>query len=417
MRPGATQRRPAQTDDSVGRRHRPDYWLPLLSTGLLGIGLIVIYSISPGLAGQNNVSENYYVSRQLMAILLGVVAFLVMANVPITFWRSVQKPLIILAVVASLAVRLVGEEVNGAYRWIQLGGMSFQAVELIKFALLIWFASFLADRLARGELSDQNRTLKPMFIALVLIGVVVAFLQSDFGSTAVMVAMMAAMTFVVGMPLKKIVMIGAIVGIGGLLLISSTPYRRERLTTFLNPQQDCQNEGYQSCQALIAVGSGGIFGLGLAQSVQAYGYLPEAQNDSIFAIYAEKFGFVGVTVLIGMFMALFARLFKIIEHTPDIYSRLIVTGILAWLSTQALINMGAMLGVLPLKGITLPFISYGGTSLLFITGVIGLAFQISRYTSYGRINTNSYAQGTNPESATDRRGNRRPHNPVVSRRP
>lgn len=416
MRIGAAPRRPVQQETAVGRRHRPDYWLPLLSTGLLGIGLIVIYAISPGLAGQNNVGENYFVSKQLIAIFLGIVAFVVMANVPLTFWRSVQKPLIIIAGVAALAVRLLGEEVNGAYRWIQLGGMSFQAVELIKFALLIWMAAFLAERLQRNELSNTERTLKPLLIVLVIIGVVVALLQSDFGSTAVMVAMMAAMVFVAGMPLRKVMIVGAIVALGGFLLIASTPYRRERLATFMNPERDCQNAGYQACQALIAVGSGGMFGLGLAQSVQAYGYLPEAQNDSIFAIYAEKFGFLGVVVLLGLFMALFARMIKLIEHTPDIFSRLIVTGILAWLSTQALINMGAMLGVLPLKGITLPFISYGGTSLLFITGVVGLAFQVSRYTSYGRINTNSYGSGSNQDS-TDRRGNGRAYHPPVSRRP
>lgn len=415
MRPGAAQRRPAHQDQSVGRRHRPDYWLPLLSTALLGIGLVVIYAISPGLAGQNNVGENYFVSKQLIAIALGIIAFVAMANIPLGFWRRVQKPLIIAAGVAALAVRLLGEEVNGAYRWIQLGGMSFQAVELIKFALLIWLAAFLAERMERGELGSTDKTLKPLFFVLGIIGVVVALMQSDFGSTAVMVAMMAAMAFVAGMPFRKVLMVGGIVAIGGVLLIASTPYRRERLATFMNPEQDCQNAGYQACQALIAVGSGGVFGLGLAQSVQAYGYLPEAQNDSIFAIYAEKFGFIGVVAMIGLFMALFSRFIKIIEHTPDIYSRLIVTGILAWLSTQALINMGAMLGVLPLKGITLPFISYGGTSLLFITGMVGLAFQISRYTSYGRINTNNYGSSAT-QSATDRRGNGRAYHPPVSRR-
>ncbi len=414
---GATNRRPVTTTEQGGRRHRPDYWLPLLSTALLGIGMVVIYAISPGLAGQNNVSESYYVSKQLISIVLGVIAFLVMANVPLQFWRRVQKPLIIAAGVAALAVRLVGEEVNGAYRWIQLGGMSFQAVELIKFALLIWMASFLTERLQNGELGSTDKALKPLFFALGSIGVVVAILQGDFGSTAVMVSMMAAMVFVVGMPLRRVLAVGAIVAIGATMLIASTPYRRERLATFVNPERDCQNAGYQACQALIAVGSGGMFGLGLAQSVQAYGYLPEAANDSIFAIYAEKFGFLGVTVLVGLFMALFSRLFKIIEHTPDMFSRLIVVGILAWLSTQALINMGAMLGLLPLKGITLPFISYGGTSLLFITGMVGLAFQVSRYTSYGRINTNNYEQGISNKNPADRWGDRRAYHPPVSRRP
>jgi cell division protein FtsW len=164
--------------------------------------------------------------------------------------------------------------------------------------------------------------------------------------------------------------------------IVSTPYRRDRFETFLNPQRDCQNTGYQACQALIAVGSGGLVGLGLGRSVQAYGYLPEAQNDSIFAIYAEKFGFIGSILLLGLYGMFFNRLKRIIERAPDQYSRLIVVGIAAWLAVQTMINIGAMLGLLPLKGITLPFVSYGGTSVLFIMAAVGMAFNISRYTSF-----------------------------------
>jgi cell division protein FtsW len=177
-------------------------------------------------------------------------------------------------------------------------------------------------------------------------------------------------------------MFGGIILIGATLAISVSPYRRDRLQTFMHPERDCQNVGYQACQALIAVGSGGMFGKGLAQSVQAYGYTPEAANDSIFAVYAEMFGFIGVTVLLGLFIAFFTRLLRIMERAPDTTSRLLITGVLAWLSTQELINIGAMIGLLPLKGITLPFISYGGTSIIFVTAAVGLAFNVSRYTTY-----------------------------------
>jgi len=194
--------------------------------------------------------------------------------------------------------------------------------------------------------------------------------------------MMAAMSYVAGLPLKRVMQISAVVVCATVMVLAIWPsYRRDRLFTFLHPEKDCLTTGYQACEALISVGSGGLFGLGLAKSVQAYGYQPEAANDSIFAIYAEKFGFLGVSVLLGLFIAFFARLKQIIEQSPDDYSRLITTGVLAWLSTQAFINIGAMIGLLPLKGITLPFISYGGTSLIFVTGAVGLVFQISRYTS------------------------------------
>ena len=386
------------------RRHKPDYWLLLLSIILFVIGLVVVYAISPGLSAQKQVSENYFVTKQIVAIGLGTLAFLVTANMPLQWWRKLERPLIITAVIASIAVRLVGEEVNGAYRWIQIGGLSFQAAELIKLTLLVWLAGFLTDRIRQNKISDYEATQKPLLIVLLLLAVVVAKLQSDLGSTGVMVAIMGSMIFVAGLPLKKVAVIGLIVIAGAGLLIMSSSYRRDRFATFLNPTRDCQSTGYQACQALIAVGSGGIGGMGLAQGVQAYGYLPEAANDSIFAIYAEKFGFLGVSVLLGLFVAFFARLKSIIERAPDTYSRLLVVGVLAWLSTQALINIGAMIGLLPLKGITLPFISYGGTSLVFILAAVGIAFQVSRYTSYSvSITDEAYENKANDNSVGGRR--------------
>jgi cell division protein FtsW len=210
----------------------------------------------------------------------------------------------------------------------------------------------------------------------------VAGIQSDLGSTGVIVAMMGLMAFIAGLPMKRVLMVVAIIGIGTLLAVAAVPYRRERLLAFTHPESDCLNAGYQACQALIAVGSGGMAGLGLGKSVQAYGYLPEAANDSIFAIYAEKFGFIGCIVLLAILAGFFYRLKYIAEHTPDAFSRLLVAGVLSWLSVQAFINIGAMIGLLPLKGITLPFISYGGTSVVFASAAVGIVFQISRYTNF-----------------------------------
>lgn len=395
------------------RRHRPDYILPMLAVCLIVAGLIVLFAISPALAAQKNVAENYFINRQTIAVLLSVAIFFLVGKLPLNSWRRLEKPLIILSVISAIVVRLLGEQVNGAYRWIQIGGLSFQPAELIKFTLLIWLSFFFADRIKNDTLNDFNKTLKPLIIVLFLIGFVVGVLQSDLGSSAVMVAMMGALAFVAGLPMKKVLLVGSVIVIGVVLLISATPYRRERLKTFVNPSADCQTTGYQTCQALIAVGTGGIFGLGLARSVQAYGYLPEAANDSIFAIYAEKFGFIGSAGLLALFVALFARLTKIAERAPDDYTRLIVVGVLVWFSVQSMINIGAMLGLLPLKGITLPFISYGGTSLIFVSAALGLVFNISRYTDY-RV---SKTRGVRNDNHVGRRGNRRTHSTVVSRRP
>jgi len=383
----STRRRPlsqtASEELNLGRRHKPDYWLLIWCAALLAIGLVVVYAISPALSAANHVSSSYYVSKQLLAIGLSLVAFVVTTQVPLKWWHHAYKPLLILAGLATLLALVL--PVNPAYpahRWVRLGGFSFQSVELVKFAVLVWLAGFLATAIAQGNIKSTSKTLRPLIIAIVVIGVVVAGIQSDLGSTGVIIIMMAVMAYVAGLPMGKIAMISAVILIGLILAVSSTPYRRARLETYLHPQSNCQGSGYQACQAIIAVGSGGMIGLGLGSGVQAYGYLPEAANDSIFAIYAEKFGFVGAIILLVVFMAFFSRLKTIAERLPDDFSRLLVIGTLAWLSTQSFVNVGAMIGILPLKGITLPFISYGGTSVVFAVAAVGLAFQASRYASY-----------------------------------
>lgn len=371
------------TDSQQVRRHRPDYWLLVVAMFLVVIGLTVVYAISPALSATSGGSASHYVSRQLIAIVLSIIAFLITSRVPLKTWRRLQTPLLVIAALGTL-IALVTPVIPQypAHRWIRLGGLSLQSVEALKFALLIWLGSFLAVRHNQNTLADSKVTLQPILIALAAIGIVVAGIQSDLGSTGVIVAMVGAMAFIAGLPMRKFLTIAVIVAAGTILAVSAIPYRRERLLTYLHPANNCLTTGYQSCQALIAVGSGGINGLGLGKSVQAYGYLPEAQNDSIFAIYAEKFGFIGVMALLSLFVVLFARLRLIIERAPDMFSRLVVAGILAWLSTQMIINVGAMLGLLPLKGITLPFVSYGGTSVLFVGAALGLVFQISHYTSF-----------------------------------
>ncbi len=407
MRPQQAPRRRSQIlrqDLGLGRRHRPDYVLLIISAALLAIGLVVVYAIGPALAIANHVGSNYYVSKQILAIALSILAFFVTAQVPLSWWRHAYKPLLLVAALATLLALVL--PVNPAYpahRWVRLGGFSFQSVELVKFAITVWLAGFLAERVYEGNIGSSATTLKPILIALLVVGLVVAGVQSDLGSTGVMVAIVATMAFIAGLPLKRIGLIGAIIVVGLLLAISVAPYRKDRLQAYLHPEANCQTTGYQACQALIAVGSGGMIGLGLGSSVQAYGYLPEAANDSIFAIYAEKFGFVGSILLLALFVGFFARLKLIAERLPDNFSRFLVIGILAWLSVQTLVNIGAMIGLLPLKGITLPFISYGGTSVVFVAAAVGLVFQASRYTSLAAPRIGSDSSRTRFQNDTLRR--------------
>jgi cell division protein FtsW len=420
-RPRRSSSRQAYTKNGTEllRKHRPDYALLIICAILLVVGLITIYAISPGLSESTNTSPSYYVVKQMIAIGVGLVGFGLVVYLPVEIWQKYLKILLVVSIVAAFGVRLVGEKVNGAYRWIQIGGFSFQAVELIKFTLVIWLATFLAQRIKDGSLTNSKSTLKPLVIVLLMIGIVVAGLQSDLGSTGVMVIMMAVMCFVAGLPLKRVAIIGGIVALGLVLAVSSSSYRRERLFTFLHPTQNCQSTGtgYQACQAIIAVGSGGLAGKGLAKGVQDYGYLPESDNDSIFAVYAEQFGFIGTAVLITLFLALFIRLKDIMEKAPNDYTRFIVAGVLAWLAAQTLINVGAMIGLLPLKGITLPLISYGGTSLIFVMMALGLVFNISHYTT-ARVNDEEETlRGNKYENLALRRRDGRAYHANLGNRP
>jgi cell division protein FtsW len=416
-----TRRRQSYLQDrNQTRRHSPDYWLLILTVALAAVGVVVVFSISPALEVEKGVDGGQYVLRQIIAVLLGLVLFFAAAAIPLARWKTLYKPLLVLAgVITLLALAMPVNEQYPAHRWIRMAGFSFQSVELLKFAGILWLAGFLSWRASNGLMANINKTLRPLFFVFLATGVVVAGLQSDLGSFGVIVAVMFAMVFAAGLPMKK-VMLGLIaILLLGTIFIASTPYRRDRLTAFLHPESDCLTTGYQACQALIAVGSGGMIGLGLGRSVQAYGYLPEAENDSIFAIYAEKFGFIGCAALLGLFAAFFTRIKKVMERAPDDFSRFVVLGILVWLSAQTVINIGAMIGLLPLKGITLPLVSYGGSSVLMVMAALGVVFQVSRHTLYSIPEEGSNNPTSGGTSYEDRRSGRRvrgAYNPSPGRR-
>lgn len=361
------------------RRHRPDYLLLVLASIMLGIGLIVMYAISPAMAAlSGEVSDNYYVGRQFIAIILGLFVFFISSKIKLETWQRWQNLIIISALLLSIATVVLGGLSN---RWIQIGSLlSFQPVELVKFAVVLNGSFLLASISGQGKMAKIS-ALKPLIAIFIVFGFIIIALQKDLGSAFILFCIAAVMAFLAGLPLKRLMIFIAVIVSIVAIAIGSTSYRRERFMTYLQPERDCSSSGYHACQALIAVGSGGVFGVGLGRSVQAYGYLPKAANDSIFAIIAEKFGFVGSVILLTMIGALLLRILNIMQRAPNKVTQLICAGVFAWLAIQSFVNIGAMIGLLPVKGITLPFISAGGTSLTFVMMALGVVFNISSYTN------------------------------------
>lgn len=407
-------RRAIRAGGDAVRRHRGDLLIVLFMSILMLLGLVVIYSISPALtarinAAGNTLDQNHFMYRQVEYLLVGMVAFVITAFVPLEWWRKNQHKVLIAAMLLCL-VPIVAQGsaislcTNGACRWINLGFVTVQPAEILKFALLIFMASFMAKRMSEGKLNSPQETLWPLAIMLAVVSLIVIVLQKDLGTGVTIFGVVVTMLYVAGLDKRYfgaalLLLVGA-----GLILTITSPHRMDRVSTFLSSStDDSSGTGYHINQALIAVGSGGMTGKGLGRSIQAFGYLPEAANDSIFAILAEKFGFVGTLAVLGIFAVLFVRLLKVMDCAANTYQRLIVAGVFGWLFTHTVVNVGAMLGIFPLTGITLPFLSVGGTSLLFIMGALGLAFSASRYTIHQR--TNSSSEGGNTHE--DRRGRRR----------
>lgn len=365
------------------RRHRPDVGLVLIMGILLMAGLVTIYSISPVLSQEllDGGESNEFFYRQLAHVALGVVVFVIAANTPLRWWRK-ALPWLAAAAVVALSLMFIPQlsiTEGGATRWLDLGIASFQPAELLKLVVLIAAAAWFAG-LSREEVGDYKHALVPVLLVLGVIGLFVLLHQRDLGSMLIITAVAAAIFFVSGVPWRQLGILAAAGGAAGVLSVITAPHRLERLSTFFQPEGGLAESSYHLHQALIAVGSGGLFGLGLGGSVQVYGYLPEAANDSIFAIIAETFGLVGALTVVGLFALLIGRCLIVAGRAPDTFSRLLVIGVATWIGLQALMNIMAMIGIIPLTGITLPFISYGGSSLVLVMAAMGIVTHISKYT-------------------------------------
>lgn len=370
----------------LGRRHRPDYILMLCIVTLLAIGLVVIYSVSPAISAQlsGDVNPNHFMYRQLFFLLLGFGVFAAVNMLPLGFWAKIQKYILWFAVVSFFLLLIPALSLNygGATRWVHIGPINYQPAELLKFGLIFNMALFFSARI-RDKTLHSKQTIYTFMAIMAAISLEIVILQKDLGTMVPILAIMLTMLYLSGISMKRFSMVLATILIGGVMAIGMAGHRRARVLTFLNPSADTTGSGYHINQALIAVGSGGVFGKGLGRSVQAYGYLPEAANDSVFAIMAEKFGFAGMLVVFMIYGAMLFRIITIINRAPNHYLKFVSGGVFAWMCIQAFVNIGAMLSIMPLTGVTLPLLSFGGTSLIFTLAALGVVFHISRYTKLG----------------------------------
>ena len=359
------------------QRQRPDFVLLGVVLALLGIGFIMVYS-SSAVRGYMLYDDPYhFIKMEIVWVAVGLAAMLISLRIDLRVLRKYVKPALLLAIVLLVAVKIpgIGREVNGAYRWIGLGPLSIQPSEVIKLTMVLVMAHLLA--LDPHKIQSFRKGVLPI---LGLLGITAALimLQPDLGTTLVVAATTFFLLIAAGARFGHIF---ALVGAGlGLVAaaIAAAPYRMRRILAFLDPWADPLGNGYQTIQALLALGPGGLFGLGLGQSRQKFLYLPENHTDFIFAMIGEELGFIGASLVILLFFLFVWRGLRVAMRAPDLFKGFLAVGLTAMVAIQAMINMGVVSGVLPVTGITLPFISYGGTSLVFTLLGVGILLNISR---------------------------------------
>ncbi len=359
----------------MARKRRPDYLLFALTIALIVVGVVFVFEASSVLAADKFGDPLHFAKRQVVWSLIGIVIFLITLYFPYRVWA---KPSVLWSAffieVGLLVWALFNPTINGAHRWILLGPLSFQPAELAKPLVICLTAAILirAKERDRKPLSAMGQTAIPVAI---LFGLILQ--QPDFGTVVILVLLLLALWMLWGMPWRILGTATAIGGILILILIASSDYRRQRIVAFLHPEQAAQHSAFQLQQSLIALGSGGVKGRFFGGSTQKARFLPEPHNDFIFAIVGEELGFVGTTALVLLFLSWAGLAFRTAVKVKDPFGGLVAMGITTWVTIQALLNMAVVTGLLPTKGLPLPFISYGGSSLVILCLGVGILANVS----------------------------------------
>lgn len=384
-------------------RARFDYALVLAVAALLIIGLMMVYSVTFDWSYQEHGNSFLIASRQFMWVGLGVVALIAIALTPYDWWQQAAVPVMGVTLVLLLSVLFVGEEIFGAKRSF-LGG-SIQPGELAKLAMIIYVAAWLTSK--GDQIRDVTYGLVPFAVLIgVVAGLIVA--QPDVSTSVMIVLTALAMFFFAGADIVQLAVSGVVSVITFLVLINQFPHAKKRLTEWIEVWGDPTRVSYHIRQALIAMGSGGPVGVGLGEGKQKLGYLPTPHTDSIFAVLGEELGLFGCLIVIGLFVLLAYRGFKIARDAPDAFSALLACGVTCWLVFQALVNVAVVTGLLPFTGVALPFISSGGSSMVVSLAGVGLLLSISRGKRIGKRTQGRISKALQPATLDRRWGDRGP---------
>lgn len=362
-------------------QQKPDYPLLTAVGVLVPIGVVMVYSASFVDAFQNHGDQLHYTYRQFAAAIIGTLAMLAVQRIDYRAWRRYSVHLMAVALflmVLTLLLPKTFTEVNGARSWIRIGGFSMQPAEIAKLALVVYFADWLSKR--GGKLTNVTYGLVPFGVMLgVVCGLVM--LGGDLGTTIVLVVIAAVVYFAAGASLLHLAGAAGLAGAAFWAMVTIAPYRMERIAAWWDPWEYYTGAGYQPVHALYALGSGGLFGVGLGQARQKFLWLPQAHTDTIFAIIGEEFGLMGTLFIVTCFLVIGYRGLKIAGRAPEPFAQLLAVGLTAWLVFQALINMAVVTTLLPFTGLTMPLVSYGGTSLVMTMVAAGVLLSISRSVS------------------------------------
>jgi cell division protein FtsW len=361
--------------ERVRSNSRTSTLLLLVAVVLVVIGLGETMSASSTVGIDQAADRFHFFKRQLIGVGVGLVVMIVASRVPYSLYRKAALPFFILTIVSLVAVLVSGTTAGGAQRWLVIGGVNFQPSEVAKFSVIILLALLLERK--KGNLETWGHFLVPVGF---VVGIVAALImkQPDLGTTVLMGAVALAILWASPAPGHKVVFLGILGAVTAVVLALGVEYRSDRIVGFLDPWSNTSSEGYQLVQGYYALGDGGIFGVGLGASRARWFYLPNAHTDFIFAIIGEETGLIGAMTVLALFAVLTVAGWLVATRAPDPFGRMLATGITAWISLQALINVGGVLGVMPITGIALPFISFGSTALVMSMGALGVLVNISQ---------------------------------------